>query len=157
MLLCPATMATPTAESRSFKMDCAVQSCRGEVPVAGCFLYLSSCLSSACRISKQRILLLKQTCLELAKKCPAPLVNKKYKKPVLFYAKCNFTSFSNNSVKVSKLQLQVKGWLTGLLHFTHQLEEVDLVRRETSTGVSVLPIPFHLSKFTAALPPCTHW
>lgn len=42
-----------------------------------------------------------------------------------------------------------------LLHFT--LEEVDLVHRETSTGASVLPFPFHFSRFTAALPPCTQW
>lgn len=77
--------------------------CQGEVPVAGCFSYLSSCFSSACRVSKQRILLLQQTCLEPAKKCPAPLVKKKYKKPILFYSKCNSASFSNGSVKVSKL------------------------------------------------------
>lgn len=53
----------------------------------------------------KRMFLLKQTHLKLVKKCPAPLVDRKYKKPVLFYSKCNLTAFLNNSAKITKIQL----------------------------------------------------
>lgn len=57
----------------------------------------------------KRMFLLKQTHLKLVKKCPAPLVDRKYKKPVLFYSKCNLTAFLNNSAKITKIQLWVRG------------------------------------------------
>ena len=73
------------------------------LPWQTCISRLSLFFSSVCHLSKQEDISTK-TCLKLPKTHPAPLVNSKYKKPVFFYSKYNFTSFPSNSVKVTKLQ-----------------------------------------------------